>query len=65
MFCRASAGVAQFKREPFGSKAMTDAALAGCPKLKAVCDSVAAEPNLVKWFKIRSTPPAGKNLQAF
>ena len=44
---------------------MTDAALESCPNLRAVCSSVAAEPNLVKWFKVRSTPPEGKNLQAF
>lgn len=61
----AKPGVAQYKREPFGSKAMTDAALESCPNLRAVCSSVAAEPNLVKWFKVRSTPPEGKNLQAF
>jgi len=45
--------VAQFRKEPFSDKAMTDAGLASCPKLKAICDNVAKNENIQKWLKSR------------
>jgi len=43
----------QFKREPFGSKARTDAILAKFPKLKASVDAVANNANVQKWLASR------------
>lgn len=43
----------QFKREPFGSKARTDAILAKFPKVKASVDSVANNANVQKWLASR------------
>lgn len=49
----AAEGVAKFRREPFGSKARTDAALEKHPKLKAICESVAANESIQKWLGSR------------
>jgi hypothetical protein len=50
---QAKEGVAQYKREPFGSKARADAALAKHPKLSAVCQTVAENANIQKWLATR------------
>lgn len=42
-----------FRREPFSSKARTDAALARFPKIKASCDAVAKNANIQKWLGMR------------
>ena len=44
---------AQHRREPFGSKALTDKFLEGFPKIRAVCARVAALPNMQRWLKTR------------
>lgn len=41
------------RKEPFTSKARTDAALANFPKIKACCASVAGHPNIQKWLASR------------
>jgi len=41
------------RRECFGSKTRTDAALAAHPKLKAIVDQVAANENVKKWMATR------------
>lgn len=46
-------GVAQWRGEPFGSTARTEAALAAHPKIKACCDSVAANANVQQWLATR------------
>ena len=43
----------QYKREPFGSKARTDALLDKHPRLKASCLSVANNENIQKWRSLR------------
>jgi hypothetical protein len=50
---QAKEGVDQYKREPFGSKARTDAALAKHPKLAAICQTVAGNANIQKWLATR------------
>jgi len=50
---QAAPSVAQFKREPFASKARTDAALAAAPKIQAICAAVKAHPNVAKWLGMR------------
>ena len=50
---QANEGVAQYRREAFGSKARTDKALDAHPKLKAVCTSVAGQPQIQKWLATR------------
>lgn len=42
-----------FKREPFGSKARTDAALAAHPKINASVQAVANNANVQKWLAAR------------
>jgi len=49
----ASDSVQKWVREPFGDKARTDALLAKHPKLKAICEQVAQNPNYKKWLSIR------------
>jgi len=49
----AAADFPQWKREPFGSKARTDAILAKFPKVKASVDSVANNANVQKWRAAR------------
>jgi glutathione S-transferase len=39
----------QFRKEPFGSKARTDAMLAAHPRIRASCEAVAAHENIQKW----------------
>jgi len=48
-----SDAVAAYRKVPFADKAMTDAGLASCPKIKAVCDNVAKNENIQKWLKSR------------
>lgn len=48
-----AADTPQWKREPFGSKARTDAALAKFPKIKASVDAVANNANVQKWLASR------------
>lgn len=43
----------QYKREPFGSKEKTDAAVAKYPKLAASVAAVRDHPNMQKWLSIR------------
>jgi hypothetical protein len=45
--------VIRYRREPFGSKAQTDAALAAFPNIAKVCATVAAHPQIVKWLAMR------------
>jgi glutathione S-transferase len=45
--------VPQFKREPFYSKAKTDALLASFPKLRASIDAVANNANAQRWLEAR------------
>lgn len=45
--------VAQWDREPFASKARTDAAVARHPKIKASIDAVLANANVQKWLATR------------
>jgi len=45
--------LAQWKREPFGSKSRTDAAIANCPKLSASIAQVAANANIQQWLSTR------------
>lgn len=61
----ATTKVSKHAKEPFCSKAHTDAAFAACPKIKAVCDSVAADPNVATWLETRSKPDGVVNLQRF
>ena len=50
----AASTVAQYKREPFASKARTNKVLAECaPKIKAVCAAVAANKNIATYLKNR------------
>jgi glutathione S-transferase len=44
---------AQHRKEPFGSRARTEAFLAKHPKLKASCDAVANNENIKKWRDVR------------
>eukprot|EP00602_Paraphysomonas_sp_CaronLab_P006794 CAMPEP_0185017856 /NCGR_PEP_ID=MMETSP1103-20130426/732_1 /TAXON_ID=36769 /ORGANISM="Paraphysomonas bandaiensis, Strain Caron Lab Isolate" /LENGTH=228 /DNA_ID=CAMNT_0027547451 /DNA_START=59 /DNA_END=742 /DNA_ORIENTATION=- len=39
----------KYRREPFGDKERTDAALQRYPKIKASCDAVDSNANVVKW----------------
>ena len=50
---QASEGLAQYRREPMGSKARMDSALAKHPKIKAICDTVANNANIKKWLATR------------
>jgi glutathione S-transferase len=45
--------VPAWKREPFCDKARTDKALARCPKLRAICASVAKHPGVQRWLRER------------
>lgn len=47
--------MAQFRREAFCSKARTDARLAECPKLQAICSTVAEQPGIRRWLAERGT----------
>lgn len=49
----AGADFPQHRREAFGSKERTDAALAKHPKIKASCDAVANNANFQKWLAMR------------
>jgi len=49
----AADSVAQYRREPFGSKAKTDAGLAAFPNISNVCATVAATPQIAKWLGMR------------
>lgn len=48
-----AADTPQWKKEPFHSKARTDAALAKHPKVKASVDAVLANANVQKWLASR------------
>lgn len=52
---QAAGGLAQFKREPFASKARTDKALEAAPKISAICAAVKANENVAKWLAMRGT----------
>lgn len=42
-----------WKRAPYNDAARMEAALAGCPKIKAICDAVAANEGMKKWLAMR------------
>jgi len=50
---QANESLPQYRREAFGSKAHTDAALLAHPKLLAICEKVAAQPAIQKWLSVR------------
>jgi len=50
---QAKDGIAQYKKEPFGHKAHTDAALASCPKLSAIVAQVASNAGFQKHLATR------------
>jgi glutathione S-transferase len=53
----ASEGFPQWRREPFASKSLVQAALATHPKLKASIDAVANNENFQKWLNMRGPQP--------
>ena len=46
-------GLAQYRREAFGSKAQTDKAVAAYPKISACIEKVASNANIQKWLATR------------
>lgn len=46
-------GMPAWKREPMGSKARMDSVLEACPKIRAICEAVAADENIAQYLATR------------